>query len=231
MVSTDAEKSAVTSPVAGRSLDALPARRQEIVAIAMKLFAQNGVQVTSVRGIGAAAGILSGSLYSHFGSKTEILELGLRPYTEKYLEVVNAIVDTDLTPSAKIYQLLHQSFALMTEWRDATIITNTDWEYILTLEGFEFLRDFYFAVQQAYLVTLREAVEAGQLAHDVDPEMVQRLLREIMLGVARSYRPDSRFPLAMTADYVHRMLFGGLSTPGASTLKARPKESDSPSGD
>lgn len=214
MASTDTE--VVNPSGARRTLESLPARRQEIVAVAMELFAQKGVQVTSVRDIGAAAGILSGSLYSHFGSKSEILEFGLRPYTEKYLEVVQAIAETDLTPSGRIDQLLHQSFALMAQWRDATIITNRDWEYISTLEGFEFLQDFYYAVQKIYLGTLQEAVEVGEFAPDVDPEMVQRLLREILLGVARRYRPDSRFPLDMTADYVHRMLFSGLGTPAVS---------------
>ena len=48
-------------------------RRDEILAIAALQFAERGVASTTVRDIGAAAGILSGSLYHHFESKEQIL--------------------------------------------------------------------------------------------------------------------------------------------------------------
>jgi AcrR family transcriptional regulator len=188
-------------------------RRQEIVAIAMDLFAQKGVQATSVREIAAQAGILSGSLYSHFESKAEILDLGLRPYTEIYLQVIRGIVEKDAAPKDKIYELLRQSFRLMQEWRAATVVTNSDWEYISSLERFAFLRGFYSGVEGLYLQALREAIDSGALAPDVDPKTVQRLLGYIILGVARQYHADSKFDIDLMTNYVHRMLFGGLSTP------------------
>src|SRR5262249_57938903 len=44
-------------------------RREEILAIAAKIFADKGYASTTVREIADAAGILSGSLYHHFDSK------------------------------------------------------------------------------------------------------------------------------------------------------------------
>lgn len=47
-------------------------RREIIVSAAATLFAEKGYDRTSIRDIGAAAGILSGSLYYYFSSKEEI---------------------------------------------------------------------------------------------------------------------------------------------------------------
>lgn len=47
-------------------------RREVIVNAAAALFAEKGYDRTSIRDIGAAAGILSGSLYYYFSSKEEI---------------------------------------------------------------------------------------------------------------------------------------------------------------
>lgn len=178
----------------------------------MDLFAQKGVQATSVREIASQAGILSGSLYSHFESKSEILDLGLRPYTEVYLEKMREVLALDAPAKSKVHDLLQQSFLLMIEWRSATVVTNSDWEYISTLDGFEFLRSFYAEVQSIYLTALRAAIDEKSLAPDISPEMVQRLLSDIILGVARRYHPGTRFGIDITTDYVHRMLFSGLGT-------------------
>src|SRR5260370_2297836 len=50
-----------------------PDRRRQIIAAASELFARNGFEGTSIREIGAASGVLSGSLYYHFPSKEDLL--------------------------------------------------------------------------------------------------------------------------------------------------------------
>src|SRR5579872_5428500 len=44
-------------------------RRDEILATAAELFASKGIKATTVREIGDAVGVQSGSLYYHFDSK------------------------------------------------------------------------------------------------------------------------------------------------------------------
>ena len=52
----------------------MSARRDEIVAVARKLFAEHGYVGTSMRDIADATGLLPGSLYSHFKSKAKLVE-------------------------------------------------------------------------------------------------------------------------------------------------------------
>src|SRR3546814_5788897 len=60
-------------------------RRDELLHIAAKLFAEKGFKNTTVRDIADAAGILSGSLYHHFDSKESMVdELLVRFQTELF---------------------------------------------------------------------------------------------------------------------------------------------------
>ena len=47
-------------------------RRAELLRLAAEMFAERGFRATTVRDIADAAGILSGSLYHHFGGKAEL---------------------------------------------------------------------------------------------------------------------------------------------------------------
>lgn len=195
-------------------------RREEIVAIAMGLFAEGGSQAVSVREIADHAGILSGSLYTHFKSKTEILDRGVRPYTEQVLRDLREITAQELAPREAIQLLVRRSFESMVASRDAASIMYSEWSYLTSLAEFEFLRDFGAEVQSVWLRVLRAGVESGTLAPDVDPEIVFRLLRELMAGVARRYRPGGRYSPDLMAEYLDRMIFGGLDSPRASAEAA-----------
>ena len=48
--------------------------RDEILNVALDLFSVNGYEATSISQIADAVGIRKASLYSHFGSKQEILD-------------------------------------------------------------------------------------------------------------------------------------------------------------
>ena len=69
-------------------------RRDEILSIAAEQFAERGVASTTVRDIGSAAGILSGSLYHHFESKEQMVAELLLPVMQRqvghYRELVGA---------------------------------------------------------------------------------------------------------------------------------------------
>ena len=53
-------------------------RRDELLATAGRMFAEQGLRSTTVRDIADAAGILSGSLYHHFDSKESMVDEILR---------------------------------------------------------------------------------------------------------------------------------------------------------
>jgi AcrR family transcriptional regulator len=58
-------------------------RRDEILEFAAGVIAERGIKDATVRDIGEAAGILSGSLYYHFDSKEQIVLELLKPSTDE----------------------------------------------------------------------------------------------------------------------------------------------------
>lgn len=185
-------------------------RRDQIVAIAMDLFAEKGFQPVSVREIAEQAGILSGSLYTHVASKHELLELGLRPYARVALADVRTVVDADISSREKLTKLVQQSFTSMVQWRAAAAVMYREWEFLSTLDEFAYLRELNEEVQQLWLRVIREAVDDGTLSPDIEPAILWRLLLALMEGMARRYNPKSRYSLETISAYPIRMLFGGL---------------------
>lgn len=193
-------------------------RRDQIVAIAMDLFARSGSQAVSVREIAENAGILSGSLYTHFRSKTEILDSGIRPYAEQVLEDLREITARDLSPRITIQLLVRRNFERIVTWQSAASIMYSEWSYLVGVDGFGFLSAFGQEVQAVWLTLLREAIADESLAADVDPEILFRVLREVMAGVARRYRPGGPHSAEMISDHLDRMIFGGLGALAATEL-------------
>ena len=58
--------------------------KQDILAAALDLFSVQGYGATSISQIADAVGIRKASLYSHFGSKQEILDALVETVTEQY---------------------------------------------------------------------------------------------------------------------------------------------------
>src|SRR5690349_23794917 len=112
------------------------ARRDEVLAIAARLFAENGFTNTTVRDIADAAGILSGSLYHHFDSKESMVDELLDTFQTELWKKYDAIEASDRSPRAKLEAVVHASFEAIDEHRNEVAIFQADAAYLTTFERF-----------------------------------------------------------------------------------------------
>src|SRR3954447_7168061 len=84
-------------------------RRADLVRIAAELFAERGYRATTVRHIGDAAGVLSGSLYHHFDSKETILDELLSSYLNELVETYREIT-AGVEPVTALRGLVTEAF-------------------------------------------------------------------------------------------------------------------------
>lgn len=70
-------------------------RKQELIAAAFKLFAENGYEKTSVRDILNEVGGEVGMFYHYFKSKDEIFELSIAYFMERYASKCSTICESD----------------------------------------------------------------------------------------------------------------------------------------
>ena len=67
-------------------------RRRQLIEITAELFADRGYKATTVRAIGDAAGVLSGSLYYHFDSKEAIADELFASYFDELVATYRSII-------------------------------------------------------------------------------------------------------------------------------------------
>jgi AcrR family transcriptional regulator len=167
-------------------------RREELLAIAARLFAEKGFKNTTVRDIADAAGILSGSLYHHFDSKESMVDEILRTFQEELFGQYDEILASDADPLAKLEQAVLVSFDAIDQHHDEVAIFQNDAAYLLTFDRFSYLSDRNRQSRDVWLTLLRNGVDAGVLRDDLDIELTYRFIRDTVWVAVAWYRPGGR---------------------------------------
>jgi AcrR family transcriptional regulator len=184
-------------------------RRDELLDIAAKLFAERGFKNTTVRDIADAAGILSGSLYHHFDSKEAMVDELLDSFQTALWEEYDAIEASDNSPKEKLEAVVRASFDAIDRNHSEVAIFQTDAAYLSTFDRFAYLHERNIRFRDLWMSLLREGVAAGELRADLDVELVFRFLRDTVWVAVRWYRPGGDLLPHQVADqYLHILLEG-----------------------
>jgi AcrR family transcriptional regulator len=186
-------------------------RREALVQIAAELFAEQGYRATTVRHIGDAAGVLSGSLYHHFDAKETILDELLSSYLDELLDTYRAIIKAGEGPATTLRELVRASFRSLSEHRAAITVLQNERNYLRTLPRFGYLTKSEEEVRRIWISVLGDGVEAGDFRADVDPVVAYRFLRDSVWVAVRWFRQDGRLSADELADRYLTLIFDGLS--------------------
>jgi TetR/AcrR family transcriptional regulator, cholesterol catabolism regulator len=198
--------SAASTPESGGS------RRDELLRIAARLFAERGFKNTTVRDIADAAGILSGSLYHHFDSKESMVDELLDTFQTELWEQYDAITDSDLSPRAKLEAVVRASFDAIDHHHSEVAIFQSDAAYLTTtFERFAYLDQRNNKFRRLWIGLLEAGVASGELRADLDVELVYRFLRDTVWVAVRWYRPGGALTPADVADQYLTILLEGIA--------------------
>src|SRR5687767_6319704 len=114
-------------------------RRREILEVAKEMFAARGVKATTVRQIGSSAGILSGSLYHHFGSKLDIVDAILTEFHDHVLAGYQGIVDKEPDPIERLRAMTRFAFSLIVDAPAAVLMVQNESKYLSEQKRFDYL--------------------------------------------------------------------------------------------
>jgi TetR/AcrR family transcriptional regulator, cholesterol catabolism regulator len=197
-------------------------RREVILAQAGKLFARKGVSATTVREIGEAAGILSGSLYHHFKSKEAMVDEILAEYLEHLQESYSQVRREHEDPKECLAGLIAASFHAIEAHRDACEIYQNDFNYLSGLPRFAYLKKRAAELQKAWVEVILAGVEQGELRSDVDPRVFYRFARDAVWLTVRWYKPGGRYRIEELADECTKILMEGYAEIGRSAQSTGP---------
>jgi TetR/AcrR family transcriptional regulator, cholesterol catabolism regulator len=189
-------------------------RRDELLAIAARLFAERGFKNTTVRDIADAAGILSGSLYHHFDSKESMVDELLDTFQTELWKQYDAISESDLSPRAKLEAIVRASFDAIDHHHSEVAIFQNDAAYLTTFDRFAYLDERNVRFRQLWTGLLEAAVRSGELRSDLDVELVYRFLRDTVWVAVRWYRPGGALTPADVADQYLTILLEGIAKTG-----------------
>jgi TetR/AcrR family transcriptional regulator, cholesterol catabolism regulator len=197
---------------AGSPTGATTTRRDELLGIAARLFAERGFKNTTVRDIADAAGILSGSLYHHFDSKEAMVDELLDSFQKELWQQYDAIESSDRTPREKLEAVVRASFDAIDQHHSEVAIFQTDAAYLATFDRFAYLEERNTRFRDLWTGLLTEGVASGELRSDLNVELVYRFLRDTVWVAVRWYRPGGELSPAQVADQYLHILLDGIST-------------------
>lgn len=105
-------------------------RREELLEIAVKLFAEQGVAKTTVRDIADAAGMLSGSLYHHFSSKNQMVAEAIGNGLMIRTEANRAVIESAPNGAVAMAGLITGAVRWVSQEPDVVKIMTNDKSYI-----------------------------------------------------------------------------------------------------
>ncbi len=159
-------------------------RRDEILERAAQVIADRGIKNATVRDIGEAAGILSGSLYYHFESKEQIVLELLKPSTDANYESALAICAEHRGIEAVSLMIRNAVMSTAANPVRSIILRNEErafTELALLAPIAEYRRNLFLLWKRV----VKDAIELGELRANCDPDIVVLAMVDTTLGASR----------------------------------------------
>ncbi|WP_068269024.1 TetR/AcrR family transcriptional regulator [Aldersonia kunmingensis] len=195
-------------------------RRQELLELAASLFADRGVQATTVRDIADAAGILSGSLYHHFDSKESMVDEILRGFLDELFGRYHEIIAAGLDARATLEALIVASYQSIDDSHAAVAIYQDEAKRLRGQDRFAYIAERNNEFRELWYEVLRTGVADGSFRADTDVDLVYRFLRDTVWVAVRWYRPGGGLTAETVAKQYLSIVLDGLSNPDRRTPNA-----------
>ena len=170
----------------------LPAeeRRQQIAREAGALFADRGVQATTVRDIAERVGMLSGSLYHHFKTKHDIVHELMRAYGDELIARYRSAVEIRGTSREKLEALFRACIQSNLAHPHETSILIHEQDKLFALDEFDYVHRTVADVEAIFVAVIVEGINEGEIRSDVAPAFTYRMMMDVMGAVQRWYDPE-----------------------------------------
>jgi len=192
-------------------------RRRQIAKAAGELFAERGVQATTVRDIGARVGVLSGSLYHHFRTKQEILHELMRAYGEDLLARYRAAEQGGGNAQVRLERLFRACVRANLAHPNETAVLIHEQDRLFVSEEFAYIHEIVSAVEALFVEAIEEGTRSGELRSDLDPAFVYRMMVDVMGAVQRWYQPERHSEDEVVGAWLDVFLRGIAASPPRTT--------------
>ncbi|MDB5396340.1 MAG: transcriptional regulator, TetR family [Rhodospirillales bacterium] len=173
-------------------MDSAPvSRREDILAISARLFAERGFDRTTMREIAAEAGIQAASLYHHFATKDDILHAVIRDFLQGLPKAYRDIIAENPGPDRVIRVFV--AFALHIALENSVVLSIVirERKALAGHAGFAYVEATMREVRAIWLEMFQKGAAQGVFRQDLNPHVVIRMMMDLVGSAAEWYRPNS----------------------------------------
>jgi AcrR family transcriptional regulator len=203
-----------TSVASPESSDVTRSRRDEILSIAAEQFAQRGVASTTVRDIGSAAGILSGSLYHHFESKEQMVAELLLPVMQRQVGHYRQLVGAGEPATMTLRGLIKIAVTEASQTPNETRMIRNDAQSFSTLPTLQPVSDLLVEAAKLWASVIECGAARGELRADADARLVVAAMFDAVLSTTRWFSGKRPQNPERVGDALADLFLGGLLPAG-----------------
>lgn len=185
-------------------------RREEIVAAAASVIAERGIKGATVRDIGEAAGILSGSLYYHFESKEQIVLELLMPSVNAQFERSQEIRGRGMPPTETLAALIESAVREISTHPNESVILRNEARTFRDTPALAPVAAVRAATLTLWVSVVKDGIKSGEFRKDVEPDVVVRAIFDGLFGSSRWFIGDATRKPAKVAAALVSFYLGGL---------------------
>jgi Transcriptional regulator len=187
------------------------ARREEIIAVALRLIEENGFPKTSMREIAVLANMGKSSLYDFFKTKDEIVVYAVEKEIEETIQKVQRIIAEESSPEQCLRKIMLNHLEVPKQYRTVLMWLNTESDY-LEEEYQKRLKTARYAYQDIIKTVIENGVSAG-IFRKTDTNLMARLLINSVIAIVYTSRPSAS-PEKMLEETMNIFLHGIMNDGG-----------------
>ncbi len=184
-------------------------RRHEMVHAAARLFSERGYHGTSIQRLADALGLQKGSLYSHIGSKQELLFDVVEEGAERFLAGAEEAAAAEGSAADRLKRFLVAHVETAAAHLDAATVFLNEWRYLADDLRAEIKqkRDRYEGLARQIV---EDGVRTGEFRGDADTRFAALLLLSAGNWTYTWYRPQGDLEPTEIGERFAKLIVDGL---------------------
>ena len=179
-------------------------KRERIISTAVELFHQNGMSKTTLEKVAIQMNVTKPFIYSHFKSKNELLAEICSSGIRASLDVLDAVISTDLSPTEKIIKLINDFMLTVIENQGYLAIYSRE-EKNLTQESRKKINTMRREFDKKFCALLEDGVVSGEFEIK-DIQLTSLSIDGIISWSYVWYRPNGRLSAQQTASAISNLV-------------------------
>jgi AcrR family transcriptional regulator len=161
-----------------------PERREQLITVATKLFAERGYEATTTAAIAEAAGVTEPVLYRHFDSKQDLFVAIVREMSDLTLRHWKELTASAHDPADAIRRIARQFPEHVAQLADAYHVIHGALSTSRDAKVLEVMHEHYAQIETFFVELISRGQRVGLVRQDVEPRLPAWQLIYLGIGIA-----------------------------------------------